>query len=234
MYFSFQNRLDYERKAFIYANLITYKNKLSDLYSSNRESMLVFAIEQVMDKHISDHLAIIYEDVLTIDFIKPNMANNLSSLIFSRLVTTDNKSYKNLVVIYDEFVDEFVYPVINGKAYPRLYSRNVSLFFEDDSGRRTYVDKDQAKRIINENNYVHAIKRYVTGNLPFFLYLCEGKRQYITVDEENADFCRDLVESESISPRLKSEIRMLLLHFYFDTDRISTLDEFLLDRKSVV
>ena len=229
MYFSFQNRLDYERKAFIYANLITYKNKLSDLYSSNRESMLVFAIEQVMDKHISDHLAIIYEDVLTIDFIKPNMANNLSSLIFSRLVTTDNKSYKNLVVIYDEFVDEFVYPVINGKAYPRLYSRNVSLFFEDDLGRRTYVDKDQAERIINENNYVHAIKRYVTGNLPFFLYLCEGKRQYITVDEENADFCRDLVESESISPRLKSEIRVLLLHFYFDTDRISTLDEFLLN-----
>ena len=229
MYFGFQNRLDYERKAFIYANLITYKNKIPDLYASNRESILVFAIEQVMDKHISDHLAIIYEDVLTPDFIKPNMANSLSSLIFARLVTTDNSSYKNLVVVYDEFVDEFVYPVVNGKAYPRLYSRNVSLFFEDEEGRRTYIEPEAAKKIVNENNYVHTIKRYVTGNLPFFLYLCEGKRQYITVEEENADFCRDLVESDNISASLKSEIRILLLHFYFDSDRISTLDEFLLN-----
>ena len=229
MYFGFQNRLDYERKAFIYANLITYKNKLPDLYAANKESILVFAIEQIMDKHISDHLAICYEDVLAPEYIKPNMANNLSSLIFSRLIKTDSDKYKNVIVVYDEFVDEFVYPIVGGKAYPRIYSRNVSLFFEDEEGRRTYVDTDNMERIINENNYVHSIKRYVTGNLPFFLYLCEGKRHYVSVEDENADFCRDLVESDRISASLKSEIRVLLLNYYFDTDRISTLDEFLLN-----
>ena len=229
MYFGFQNRLDYMRKAFIYANLIRYKNRMPDLYESNRENILVFAIEQVMDKHVNDFLAMIYEDILSPEFIKPNMANNLSSIIFAREVKADNNNYKNIVVVCDEFVDEFVYPVENGKAYPRIYSKNVSLFFEDESGRRTYVDIDKADHIINENNYVHVIKRYVTGNLPFFLYLCEGKRQYISVEEENADFCRDLVEAESISASLKSEIRMSLLHYYFDKDRISTLDEFLLN-----
>ena len=229
MYFGFQNRLDYERKAFIYANLITYRNKLSDLYEANRENMLVFAIEQVMDNHINDHLAIIYEDALTPDYIRPNMANNLSSLIFAREVRTDNPHHKQLVVVFDEFVDEFSYPVVNGVAYPRLYSRNVSLFFEDENGNRTYVNQDEAKHIINENNYVHTIKRYVTGNLPFFLYLCEGKRHYIAVEEDNADFCRDLVEADSISASLKSEIRMSLMQYYFDNDRISTLDEFLMN-----
>ena len=229
MYFGFQNRLDYVRKAFIYANIITFRNKIPDLYVNNRENMLVFAIEMVMEKHISEHIAIIFEDVLTPDFIKPNMANNLSSLIFARMVETDNDKYKNLVVVFDEFVEEFVYPIVNGKAYPRLYSRNVSLFFEDEEGRRYYTPLDLAKHIINENNYVHTIKRYVTGNLPFFLYLCEGKRHYISVEEENVDFCRDLVEADSISASLKSEIRVLLLHYYFDTDRISTLDEFLLN-----
>ena len=228
MYFGFQNRLDYEHKAFIYANLITYKNKLPDLYEQYYENMLVFAIEQVMDNHISAHLAIVYEEVLSPEFIKPNMANNLSSLIFAREITTDNKDYKQLVVVFDEFVDEFVYPIENGKAYPRLYSRNVSLFFEDSKHKRYYVDRSEATRIINENNYIHVIKRYVTGNLPFFLYLCEGKRQYISVEEENADFCRDLVEADSISESLKSEIRMSLLHFYYDSDRITTLDEYLL------
>lgn len=229
MYFGYQNRLPWEMKAFIYANIITFKHKIPDLYEANHEEMLIFAIEQVMDRHVSGHLAIIYEEMLSPEFIKPNMANNLSSLIFAREVTTDNPLFKRLVVVYDEFVDEFIYDIVDGKAYPRLYSRNVSLFFEDEGGRRYFTEVETAKRIINENNYIHVIKRYVTGNLPFFLYLCEGKRHYISVSEDNADFCRDLVESEDISESLKSEIRISLLHFYFDSDRISTLDEYVLN-----
>lgn len=229
MYFGYQNRLSWEIKAFIYANIITFKHKIPDLYAQNHDEMLVFAVEQVMERHISKHLGIIYEDVLSPEFIKPNMANNLSLIIFAKEVITDNPSYKNLIVVYDEFVDEFTYPIENGRAYPRIYSRNISLFFEDEGGRRHILDVEEAKQIINENNYVHAIKRYVTGNLPFFLYLCEGKRHYISVEEENADFCRDLVESEDISPSLKSEIRISLLQFYYDTERISTLDEYILN-----
>lgn len=228
MYFGLGNRLDYERKAYIYANIIKFKSKIPDLYESNRENILVFAIEQVMDRHISKHLAMIYEDALTPNHIKPNMANPLSSVIFAREVISPDPSYKKLIVVFDEFVDEYEYPVENGKAYPRLYSKNVSMFFEDAGGNRCYVNQGEAKRIINENNYVHIIKRYVSGNLPFFLYLCEGKRQYITVEDDNADFCRDLVESDTISDSLKSEIRIALLHYYLDNDRISTLDEYLM------
>lgn len=228
MYFGFQNRLDYERKAFIYANLITYRNKIPDLYEQYRENMLVFAIEQVMEEHISRHLAIIYENVLSNEYIKPNMANHLSELIFAKELTVTDDKFKKVVIIQDEFVEESAYPVEKGKAYPRVYSRNIAVFLEDGNGSRSYVNPEELKDIINENNYIHAIKRYVTGNLPFFLYLCEGKRHYISVEEDNADFCRDLVESEYISKSLKSEIRVSLLHFYFDSDRISTLDEYLL------
>lgn len=228
MYFGFQNRLDYERKAYIYANIITYKNKVIDLYNQYFDNILVFAVEQVLAEHISDHLAIIYEDVLSTEYIKPNMANALASIIFARKVVTDNREYRKLVVVQDEFVGESEYPIENGAAYPRIYSRNVSLFFEKHDGKRYYVNSELAEKIINENNYVHIIKRYVTGNLPFFLYLCEGKRHYVAVEEDNADFCRDLVESEYISKSLKSEIRISLLHYYFDSDRISTLDEYLL------
>ncbi len=228
MYFGFQNRLSFERKAFIYANLITYRHKAPELYDQYRENMLVFAIEQVMEGHISGHLALIYDDVLRPEFIKPNMANNIASFIFAKELQVKDPDIKNVVVIQDEFIEEFKFPVVNGVAYPRLYSKNVSLFLEDEAGHRSYVNPSDVKDIINENNYVHIIKRYVTGNLPFFLYLCEGRRHYISVEDENADFCRDLVESEYISSTLKSEIRISLLHYYFDNDRISTLDEYLL------
>lgn len=230
MYFGFQNQLHYTKKAYLYANLITYRNQAMDLYEAYRENMQVFAIEQVLDEHINEHLAIIYDDVLQPSLIRPNMANSLAKIIFAREVEGDVNEYKNVVVVQEEFVGEFVYPLDEeGKAYPYIYSRNISVFLEDAYGIRTFVPYESMKRLVNENNYVPIIRRYVTNNLPFFLYLCEGKRQYITVDDDNVDFCRDLVESDVIAERLKADLRVGLLHHYYESDRITTLDEFLLN-----
>lgn len=230
MYFGFQNQLHYTKKAFLYANLIQYRNQAPDLYEAYRENMLVFAIEQVLEEHINDHLAVIYDDVLKPSMIRPNMANALSNIVFAREVEADINIYKNVVVVQEEFVGEFVYPLDEyGKAYPLIYSRNISVFLEDAYGLRTLIQYEDMKRLLNENNFVPIIRRYVTNNLPFFLYLCEGKRQYITVDDDNVDFCRDLVESEYIAERLKADLRVGLLHHYYESDRITTLDEFLLN-----
>lgn len=230
MYFGFQNQLSYEKKAFLYANLIKNKKHAPDLYEQYYENMQVFAIEQVLEEHINEDIAVVFEEVLSPELIRPNMANHLARLIFARAASTDNKEFKNVVIIQEEFVGEFVYEINeHGSAYPLVYSRNISVFFEDDYGQRTLIPYEDMKRLINENNYVPVIRRFVTNNLPFFLYLCEGKSQYISVDEDNVDFCRDLVESEYIAERLKADLRVGLLHHYYENDQISTLDEFLLN-----
>lgn len=230
MYFGFQNQLHYTLKAYLYANLIEYKRKALDMFEQYYENIQVFAVEQVYEEHINKHLAIIYDEMLNPGIIRPNMANSLAKIIFAREITAPSDEYKNVVVIQEEFVGEFVYPIDEKlKAYPLIYSRNISVFFEDEYGHRVLVNPDDIKRIVNENNYVPVIRRYVTNNLPFFLYLCEGKRQYIEVDDDNVDFCRDLVESNLIAERLKADLRVGLLHHYYDSDRISTLDEFLLN-----
>lgn len=230
MYFGFQNQLHYTKKAYLYANLITYKRQAPDLYETYKENMQVFAIEQVLEEHINEHLAIVYDDCLQPELIRPNMANHLAKIIFAREVSGDREKYKNVIVVQEEFVGEFIYPIDEfGKAYPLIYSRNISVFLEDEDGRRTLVNPDNVKRLINENNYIPVIRKYVTNNLPFFLFLCEGKRQYIEVDDSNVDFCRDLVESDVIAERLKADLRVGLLHHYYENDRITTLDEFLLN-----
>ena len=230
MYFGFQNQLHYTKKAYLYANLITYKKQAPDLYEAYKENMQVFAIEQVLEEHINEHLAIVYDDCLEVELIRPNMANHLAKIAFAREVSTDKGAYKNVVVVQEEFVGEFVYPIDEyGKAYPLIYSRNISVFLENEYGERDLASPDSVRQLINENNYIPVIRKYVTNNLPFFLFLCEGKRQYIEVDDSNVDFCRDLVESEYIAESLKADLRVGLLHYYYEGDRITTLDEFLLN-----
>ncbi len=229
MYFGFQNQLSFEKKASLYANLIRFKKQGIELYNTYQENMLVFAIEQVMEDRINNDLAVIYEEVLTPDVIRPNMASHLSKIIFAKAVSCNDDDIESVVLIQEEFEGEFVYPVVDNMSYPYVYSNNVTIFYEYKDGHRSIVPLSAIKALVNESVYVPLIRRYVVGNLPFLLYLCEGKRGYISIDEGNADFCRDLVESEYITERLKADLRIGLMHYYYDADRNNTLDEFLLN-----
>ena len=229
LYFGFHNQLDDTRRAFLYANVIRYKRRVAELYESYRDQMLVFAVEQIEKERIDANLAVVYEDVLFVEMIKPDMANHLAKLLFACEVTAADSSVKRVIVIQEQFCGEQAYPVENLKAYPCLYSDSSTVLFEDERGGRTLVEETQIRRLMNEAPYLSAIKHYVNNNLYFSLYLCEGKRHYVIVEDENADLCRELVEAKEVRESFKRDIRMGLLHYYYDHDQFTTLDEFLVN-----
>ena len=59
------NTLNYKKAALLYANLITYEENASDLYISYREQMVAFAWEQLMKRHITESLKVIYKKFCT-------------------------------------------------------------------------------------------------------------------------------------------------------------------------
>lgn len=229
LYFGFHNHLDDTRLAFLYANVIRHKKRIAELYESYRDQMLVFAVEQIEKERIDANLAIVYEDVLFVEMIKPNMANHLARLLFTCEVTVPDSSVKRVIVIQEQFCGERTYPVESLYAYPCLYSDSSTVLFENVEGKRTLVEETQIRRLMNDLPYLSTIKHYVNNNLYFFLYLCEGKRHYVVVGEENADLCRELVESGEVRESFKRDIRMGLLHYYYDHDQLTTLDEFLVN-----
>ena len=229
MYFGFRNDMNYRRIALLYANLITHKREYADTYDTYREHMQVFAVEQIEQEHIDGNLAIIYEDVLFIEMIKPEMARHLAKILFAYEVKIDDPNAKNVVLVQSQFEGEMVFKIENGYAYPTIYSADFTLFTEDGSGRRTMIDSNNTRKLMNEAVFMQAIRYYVLDNVYFDMYLCEGKKHYVTVDESNVDFCRELAESELVNEYYKRDIRMALLQYYYDNDQVTTLDEFLLN-----
>ena len=65
LYFMHGNTLNYKKAALLYANLITYEENASDLYISYREQMVAFAWEQLMKRHITESLKVIYKKFCT-------------------------------------------------------------------------------------------------------------------------------------------------------------------------
>ena len=229
MYFGFRNDMNYHRIAFLYANLIAHKREYADTYDTYRENMQVFAVEQIEQEHIDGNLAKVYEDALFIEMIKPEMARHLAKILFAHEVKIDDPEAKNVVLIQSQFEGEMVFKIENGYAYPTIYSGDYMLFTEDSAGRRRIIDTSVVKKLLNEAVYMQAIRYYVLDNVYFDMYLCEGKKHYVAVDDSNVEYCRELAESKIVSEYYKRDIRMALIQYYYDNDQISTLDEFLLN-----
>lgn len=228
MYFGYRNDMSYHKIAFMYANLIKYKRENQESYEAYRENMQVFAIEQIAQEHMDSNLAIIYEDALFVEMIRPEMAPHLAKILFSYEVKIDDYETKRVILIQEQFEGEMSFPVENGYAYPTIYSGNYTLFTEDAYGRRRIISNDKVRKLINEAVFVQAIKYYVSDNVYFAMYLCEGKRSFVTVDESNVEFCRNLAESKLVNEYYKRDIRMALIRYYYDNDQVTTLDDFLI------
>ena len=229
MYFGFRNDMNYHRIAMLYANLIDHKREYADTYDTYREHMQVFAVEQIEQEHIDSNLAKIYEDVLFIEMIKPEMARHLAKILFAHEVKVEDPDVKNIVLVQSQFEGEMVFRVENGFAYPTIYSGEFALFSESSSGRRRVIDPQGVRKLLNEVIYLQPIRYYVLDNVYFDMYMCEGRKHYVTVDESNVEFCRELAESELVSEHYKRDIRMALMQFYYDNDQVTSLDEFLLN-----
>ena len=58
------NSLDYQKCAFLYANLITYEDETSEIYAHYRDEMEAFAWNQLEKRNIDEDLRIIYKRFL--------------------------------------------------------------------------------------------------------------------------------------------------------------------------
>ena len=229
MYFGFRNHLDYLHLAYLYANMLRHRFEVQKLCEDYEPAMRDFAIDQVMNGRINRDLAYLYEQILTPDTINPDIVSRFVKLLFTCDVKVDNPDIKRICVIQEEIVGERIYPVENGHAYPEVYSSNNMIFAEDSRGIRSIVPGNRVTGLMDETLYIPYIRNYVTDNPGFNLYLCSGRRHYITVDDDNADFCRSLVDSIEITEDFKRDVRMELLRHYYDNNEISTLDEFLIN-----
>ena len=98
MYFSFQNNLDYEHSAFLYAYLLKHRAEYEELYEHYEPRIERFVIDQIQKQHINRHLAVLYQGFLTPAIVTETMAKPLSRLLFAHLVRVEDNRIRKVIV----------------------------------------------------------------------------------------------------------------------------------------
>lgn len=239
MYFSYQSTLDYHQNAILYKYLYENKDQYPELFESYRYQIDKFILDQISREHISRELGFLYQNMISRQMVDAVNAPKILSLInTSELVIDDFEagggttcSITTAVVIYDKCSKEIKYKIDqeSGRAFIPLYGSEYAILLEDSHGNR-----------YRQTVAFHLEKLIIPGKLsllvtPFTaqseantdLLLSElGKSAYIiTVD--NVTRYRQLVGSDIINEKTRSEIRGNLIRFYYDNDFERQLVEYL-------
>lgn len=245
MYFAYQSDLHYEITAYLYAYVHRHREEIPDIYINYTASMERFVTEQIRRGRINKNIAYLYRNLISLPMIDEESAVKLSSLIFMREIRVDCDKIREVILVYPYGVGEDIYPVIGGRAQVPVYDSDCKILFGDGEGGRYTVSVEyRTEAMISPAKLALMISPFARDIPGYALYMCCEYQNTFLVQDDNADLFVRLAGSDRIMEPMRREIRMKLVHFYYEKDRMRELDDFLLkltpedinrqDRKEII
>ena len=161
LYFMHGNTLDYKKEAFLYANLLTYSDDQA-MFLSYREQIVAFTWEQLLKRHITDSLKILYKRFCTLDEMTPERMEAMRDICYSYEVSTKVRGMRCVLVIEKDgsLKQRIPYDLENG-AIIQLYDKESRIVWESMEGRY-YTDSIsyETKRLFYEPRFMEMCKKY--------------------------------------------------------------------------
>ena len=162
LYFMHGNSLDYKKAAFLYANLVSHEQQAGELYLGYREQMVVFTWAQLLKRHITESLRILYKRFCREEEMTPEYMEAMRDICFSYEITTKIPNMKCVLVIEKDGIIKQRVPYDEEEgAIIRLYDRESRIVWESMEGRH-YTDSIgyDTKRLFYEPRFLDMCRKY--------------------------------------------------------------------------
>lgn len=216
MYFTYNSSLEYNLKAYLYANI--YYNRYEDTmtFENYRHQIERFVLDQVAKGHISVHLAKLYKEILEPSMINEDTSRMLANILFSYRLVCKNPEMSVVYVKHKETEEVQVKPIIGGEAYINLFTEGVGIVVGDRKGNR-YIDPElyECRRVFDGDKYIPLAFQYLKDDLWISLYLCENSKKYGYSDYDMVCCYKNVIQDKRVSEYYKSEFINRIIDYYY-------------------
>ncbi len=213
MYFRYNTSVPYKQKAALLVNIIAGKDKEPSVYQSYHKVMEEFAIEQIMEEHMDDNLAVIYGEMLERGMIEKSMVSALSKILYTHKLTVFSGA-SAVYVIHRQLKDIQVVPVVRGVAYFQLYSKDYVIVLEDTTGRKYAAGMSyQLERLLNPGMYLRKCLEYTPYELPFLLHYFSGREKSTMFMPEEKEYLIRFFENEGLRESYRAKLYPEVIRF---------------------
>ena len=205
MYFRYHSSLPYAQKAALYVNIIANKESQPSVYASYERAMERFALEQILERHMDDNLAVIYDTFLTENMIQNETAKALGQLLFYHKLTCFDKDAVRLYVVHRQLKDGFSVSIQNGTAYFPIYSSDYVILLEDRKGNRYASGMEyQLEKLMRPGRFIKKCMEQAPECESFFIYQLDKKPFHEELDEKELELLRRFLRMDSVSEEYRT------------------------------
>lgn len=217
LYFGYNNDLDYVHKAYLYANVIRYKNDNPQIFKNYLEQMQEFINEQLIKGRSDERTGIVFSHFLTADMINEVNAHSAADAVFTYKITCANKNMRNVIIGHKETTTEAKYPIKNGCAYVSIFTEEPCICFEDGYGRRYSESIDyEIDRVYEDMAIIKSLEPYCEGKLNLELYFCEKMLNYQETTLDNVRRYFATSRNEKLCFEFKQRLVSAVIDYYYD------------------
>lgn len=228
LYFNFDNTLDYKRKACLYANLWRNREQLEELAAGYEPRIKLFLTEQIRQRHINENLAYLYRQMSADILSDPETAAIFEELVFVKKLLCENGNIRQVVVRHKELEREEIFPVVDKKAWVKLYGPEALVLLEDKSGRRHFdTISYELKPLIPDTDIAKYCLKFEKKKLGLLLnrYYKKGA----VLKEGTCEICEKLLAKQSLCLEFRQELLKQLVEYYMSVHQYDKVEEHLFD-----
>lgn len=211
MYFTYNNdTLGDNKKAFIYSRVIADKEADPANYQSYQKSMAVFAKKKLSEGCMNEHYAAIYQEFLTDPKTKEE-ANAIAGRMFTYRLFCDDKKIRSVIVKHSQMAEEEVYPCVQGVAYPRIYTEDAVILFQDEQQRRYASTVGyNLKKMLDEEEVMPKVLAFGVEETGVLLHYCMEH----PISRDDLELFQKLAGLPGVSSDYRGGIRKEILDYY--------------------
>lgn len=224
MYFAYNdNTLGDARKAFVYASVIANKTKSPGTYENYREAMERFALRKADSDAMDENYATVYQEFLFAPETKEE-AQKVSTRLFTYRLYCDDPKIHQVIIRHSQLNQEEIYPCVQGIAYPRIYTEDAVILFQDDRQRR-YVSTVHynLKKLNDEEQVLERFLELGAEDPGLLLHYCEKTE----MDSHNLTYFQKLAECSGCTGEYRDSVRKNILDYYAEHMQGENLDHYL-------
>lgn len=227
IYFQYNNQLAYQYKAALYVNIIAHKKEQPLMYEKYSETIKQFAIDEIMQGHMDDNLAVIYEEMLDKGILTSELAASLSDILYTHKFYCMNESAAFVVVIQKHMKEEQRVPLSKGTAYFQIFSGDYAVLLEDNKGQRFVAPEVcQMEKLMKPSHYIRRCLHLAPEKLQYLMHHMDGKTDLSVPVKSDVEYLRILMAAPQISDKFKNQIGPGLIRYCLINHEEENLEEY--------
>lgn len=227
LYFIYNSSLNDRKRAFLYANIIKNKEKISSIYRTYYKRMEVFALKQLEAHNITPNLAVLYREFMDKSSISAEMTAHLPYVIFTHELVCTNPNMLSVSVIHRELEEEENQPLTDGRTYIQLYSQDTDIFLIDAFGNRYCVSVEyELKPLLPMEEQEYIGLDHLTHPM-LLLHIFERYQSYRIVNEKAIALRKQLLQISGLKEEYRTICLMSLIDYYYENYNEEQLERYL-------